>query len=91
MRRATAIFLAAALIGAADAVMAAATFEKKKKHEAMQAAIRAAKEGPQVRTEDSASAPEDTEEKGPVRQRRGMGDWLEAFRDRHYIELDTEE
>lgn len=85
MKRRAILFVATAVIGAVDAALALSTFEKKRKHEAMQSAIRAAQDGPQVKTEDPDPVPE---EKKP---RRTMGEWMDAFRDRHYIELDIDE
>lgn len=83
MKRRAVLFIAAAVIGAVDAALALRTFEKKRKHEAMQSAIRAAQDGPQVKTEEPAP-----EEK---KSRRTFNEWMDAFRDRHYIELNVNE
>lgn len=80
MRKSALLFAAAAAIGLIDTALAISTFDKKRKHEAMQSAIRAVQEGPQVKTGEPAP-----EEKKP---KRTMGEWMDAFRDRHYIELD---
>lgn len=87
MRRSALLFAAAAVIGAVDAALALGTFEKKRKHEAMQSAIRAVRNGPQVKTEKPAPAQDTPDEK---KSRRTFNEWMDAFRDRHYIELDID-
>lgn len=91
MRRATAILLAAALIGAADAALAATLFERKKKHEAMQAAIRASRAEQADTAAENAAEQADPDDGEDKKQRRTFNEWLEAFKDRNYIELDIDE